>query len=761
MGQFSSEFPRILRRVVQEVLSAGDLKTSLDIMVEQVRREMRTQVCSVYLKDESRQKYVFMATRGLNVDAVGLVTLELDEGLVGLVGERAEPINLEDAQSHPRNRHIVDLGEEPFHSFLGVPIIHHRRILGVLVVQQKEARRFDESEEAFLITLSAQLAGVIAHAIVSGDLSLGGSSSDISSREFRGLSGSPGVGMGTVVVMYPKADLDSVPERRIDDIPREKERFSLAVEETRKEIRGFSDRLGTRLRPGELGLFEAYLQMLDDAEITGEVFAVIEQGQWAQGALRKVIESHVANFEAMEDEYLRERGMDVRDLGIRVLAKLQSTDFEKTDYSAETVLVGETLTATELASVPVEKLKGVISLSGSANSHIAILAEAMGIPAVMGIENFPAEWMDGKPVIVDGFGGSVIATPSKENLAYYEDIVKEEAELIDGLADLADSPCLTKDGHRVGLWVNTGLLTDIARSLGRGAEGVGLYRTEVHFMMNDRFPTEEEQRVIYREHLQAFHPRPVTMRTLDIGGDKSLSYFPIEEENPFLGWRGIRVTLDHREIFIAQVRAMIKANEGIDNYLRIMLPMVTSIAEIDEAQRLISRCYREIIEEGIEVKMPDVGVMIEVPAAVYQARDIAKRVDFLSVGSNDLIQYMLAVDRNNARVAELFQEFHPAVLQALQHVATAAHSEGKPLGVCGEMAGNPSAALLLTAMGYDVLSMNATNLLMVKWALSSFSLEKAKRILNQTLKMDNAYLIKNLVDEELRKAGLGQVIRSR
>ncbi len=211
MGQFSSEFPRILRRVVQEVLSAGDLKTSLDIMVEQVRREMRTQVCSVYLKDESRQKYVFMATRGLNVDAVGLVTLELDEGLVGLVGERAEPINLEDAQSHPRNRHIVDLGEEPFHSFLGVPIIHHRRKLGVLVVQQKEARRFDESEEAFLITLSAQLAGVIAHAIVSGDLSLGGSSSDISSREFRGLSGSPGVGMGTVVVMYPKADLDSVP----------------------------------------------------------------------------------------------------------------------------------------------------------------------------------------------------------------------------------------------------------------------------------------------------------------------------------------------------------------------------------------------------------------------------------------------------------------------------------------------------------------------------------------------------------------------
>jgi len=423
--------------------------------------------------------------------------------------------------------------------------------------------------------------------------------------------------------------------------------------------------------------------------------------------------------------------------------------------------VGETLTATDLASVSSENLKGFISVRGSANSHVAILAEAMGVPAVMGMENFSTEWMEGKSVIVDGFSGSIVVHPGKDHISYYENIVKEEAELVDGLGDLADQPCETTDGHRVKLWVNTGLITDIARSLGRGAEGVGLYRTEVHFMMNDRFPTEEEQRVIYREHLQAFDPRPVTMRTLDIGGDKSLSYFPIVEDNPFLGWRGIRVTLDHREIFIAQVRAMIEANEGIDNDLRIMLPMVTSIAEIDEAQRLISRCYREIVEEGNEVEMPDVGVMIEVPAAVYQARDIAKRVDFLSVGSNDLIQYMLAVDRNNARVAGLYQEFHPAVLQALNNIVHASHAESKPVGICGEMAGNPSAALLLMAMGYDILSMNATNLLMVKWALTTFSLTKAQEILNKVLQMDNAYLIKNYVDNELRQAGLGRVVRAR
>ncbi|MGB0693282.1 MAG: aldolase/citrate lyase family protein, partial [Pseudomonadales bacterium] len=230
--------------------------------------------------------------------------------------------------------------------------------------------------------------------------------------------------------------------------------------------------------------------------------------------------------------------------------------------------------------------------------------------------------------------------------------------------------------------------------------------------------------------------------------------------NPFLGWRGVRVTLDHPEIFLLQIRAMLKASEGLNN-LRIMLPMVSSTAEIDDALRLIAQCYREITEEGTQVEMPDVGVMIEVPAAVYQARDIIKRVDFLSVGSNDLIQYMLAVDRNNAQVAELYQEFHPAVLHALNHVVRAAHAERKPLGICGEMAGNPSAAVLLTAMGFDVLSMNSTNLLLVKHALSHFSFTKAKEILAKALSMDSAYLIKSYVDDEMREAGLGQIVRSR
>ncbi|MCB1646692.1 MAG: phosphoenolpyruvate--protein phosphotransferase, partial [Pseudomonadales bacterium] len=707
-----------------------------------------------------RDRYLFMANRGLNQASVGRVSLDLTEGLVGYVGERAEPVNLDNAPEHPRYHYVEEIGEEPFSAFLGVPIIHHRRVLGVLVVQQREARRYDESEEAFLITLSAQLAGVIAHARATGAL-LNATPENLPASRFRGMSGAQGVAIGTAIVVYPDADLHTVPDRSTDNPDHEIALLREAVAETRNEITEISRKLSDRLKAEELSLFDAYLHMLDDTALGGEIVELIRAGSWAQGALRDVILAHVANFQAMEDPYLRERGTDVLDLGQRVLAKLQSTQDKRLDYPRDTILVGDELTAAMFADVPRDRLLGLVSVKGSGSSHVAILAKAMGIPTVMGVEDLPIHLMEDQPLIVDGFDGVVITHPDADQKSIYQEILREEAALTEGLEELKSKPCVTLDGHRIRLWVNTGLMNDAARSLDRGAEGVGLYRTEVHFMMNDRFPTEEEQKNIYREHLKAYAPRNVTMRTLDIGGDKALSYFPIKEENPFLGWRGIRVTLDHPEIFLAQVRAMIRANEGVNAYLRIMLPMISSTAEVDEAQRLIAQCYREIIEEGAEVEMPDVGVMIEVPAAVYQARDIIKRVDFLSVGSNDLIQYMLAVDRNNSRVAELYQEFHPAVLHALKHVVEAAHAENKPLGICGEMAGNPAAAILLTAMGYDVLSMNSTNLLMVKWAVRSFELSKAKRMLNKVLKMDNAWLIKNYVDEQMRKAGLGRIVRSR
>jgi phosphotransferase system enzyme I (PtsP) len=344
-------------------------------------------------------------------------------------------------------------------------------------------------------------------------------------------------------------------------------------------------------------------------------------------------------------------------------------------------------------------------------------------------------------------------------LARFEEVLDSDRELSKDLESLRDQPCVTLDGHRLPLWVNTGLMADVTRSLEQGAEGVGLYRTEVPFLLRERFPSEEEQRQIYRNQLQAFAPRPVTMRTLDIGGDKALPYFPIEEDNPFLGWRGIRVTLDHPEIFLAQVRAMLKANAGLGN-LRIMLPMICNIPEVDEALDLIHRSHREIVQEGVDAEMPLIGVMVEVPSAVYQARALAKRVDFLSVGSNDLTQYLLAVDRNNARVADLYHAMHPAVLQALVSVAEAAHAEGKSVGICGELAGDPEGAVLLLAMGYDILSMNATSLPKVKKALRNVNLAEAKDLLQEVLQMEDSAQIHSRLQIFLASHGMEQFIHN-
>ncbi|OEC33681.1 phosphotransferase system, enzyme I, PtsP [Pseudomonas cuatrocienegasensis] len=747
-----------LRKIVQEVNAAKDLKAALGIIVQRVREAMGSHVCSVYLLDPETNRFVLMATEGLNKRSIGKVSMAPNEGLVGLVGTREEPLNLENASEHPRYRYFAETGEERYASFLGSPIIHHRKVMGVLVIQQKERRQFDEGEEAFLVTMSAQLAGVIAHAEATGSIrGLGKQGKGIQEAKFVGVPGSPGAAVGTAVVVLPPADLDVVPDKHVDDITAELALFNTALEGVRADMRALSAKMATQLRPEERALFDVYLMMLEDAALGNEVVKVIKTGQWAQGALRQVVSEHVNRFELMDDAYLRERASDVKDLGRRLLAYLQQARQQTLTYPDNTILVSEELSPAMLGEVPEGKLVGLVSVQGSGNSHVAIFARAMGIPTVMGAVELPYSKIDGIQLIVDGYHGEVFTNPSELLRKQYAEVVEEERQLTQGLDALRALPCETLDGHRMPLWVNTGLLADVKRAQERGAEGVGLYRTEVPFMIKERFPSEKEQLAIYREQLQAFHPLPVTMRSLDIGGDKSLSYFPIKEENPFLGWRGIRVTLDHPEIFLVQTRAMLKASEGLDN-LRILLPMISGIQELEEALHLIHRAWGEVRDEGTDVPLPPIGVMIEIPAAVYQTRELARQVDFLSVGSNDLTQYLLAVDRNNPRVADLYDFLHPAVLQALCKVVADAHAEGKPVSICGEMAGDPSAAVLLMAMGFDSLSMNATNLPKVKWLLRQISLGRARELLAQVMTIDNPQVIHSTLQLALRNLGLGRMI---
>lgn len=751
-----------LRKIVQQVTAQGRFSDAVRCLVVEVKQAMDIDVCSIYLLDSGENAYKLAATDGLNAQQVGSAVIPEDLGLVGLVGSRAEPINLEAASEHPRFHYLPDSGEEAFNAFLGVPIIHQGKTLGVLVVQHSKVRRFDESEEAFLVTLAAQLATVVAHATAVGDGAVTGvSEPSLEDATFRGVAGAPGIAIGTVVMVHPVANLDAVPEKEAENPTSELLQLNRALESVRDDIRNIMSEYQESLPSQELALFEAYLHMLDDNALAGDIRSRVQRGQWAQGALKQVIREHVNRFDLMDDPYLRERGADVKDLGLRLLAYLQDIRDKKHRFPPNTVLVGEEVTPSILANVTADRLSAIVSSRGSRNSHMAILARALGIPAVMGAVDLPDYDLEGETLVVDGHYGEVITRPSQKRLRLSQELIEQERMFDEELDELKTLPCITRDGWRVALWVNIGLIGDLTRSLDRGAEGIGLFRTEIPFMSKDSFPTEQEQLSLYREQMETFEPRPVTMRTLDIGGDKNLSYFPIQEENPFLGWRGIRVTLDHPEIFMVQVRAMLKANSGLQGELRIMLPMISNVGELREAKELIKRAHDEVGEEGIVVKPPQIGVMVEVPAAVYQARLLAKESDFLAVGSNDLTQYMLAVDRNNPRVAALYQDIHPAVITALREVARAAHSEQTGIGICGELAGTPVGAVLLMAMGYHVLSMNATHLPKVKWVIRNIKRSDARRMLARVLRMDTAEETEIFMHEQLRQAGLGKVLHHR
>ncbi|MGB0449532.1 MAG: phosphoenolpyruvate--protein phosphotransferase, partial [Porticoccaceae bacterium] len=750
-----------LRNIVQEVNSARSLGEVLSIIVKEVRAAMQADVCSVYLFDESDQRYVLMASEGLRSESIGKVRLGMRKGLVGLVAAKEEPLNLENADKHPNFAYFEETGESPYHSFLGVPIIHHRKVLGVLALQKETLRKFGDEEEAFAVTVCAQLSGAIAHAEATGALRQLASAGRGKSREavFRGIPSSPGVGIGRVVLVSDTADLASVPERFAEDTTAEIGIFRTALKAAKEDMRNLGEGLESKLSSEEMALFEVYIRMLDDRSLGGEVIAAIIAGQAAQSAWSSVILKHVRTFQKMDDPYLRERAADVNDLGKRVLGYLQRNEKKSLPLPRRIILVGEDLSASALADIPVNQLVGVVSVKGSSNSHMAIVGRALGVPTVMGAVDLPWAELEGHELIIDGFSGDVISRASRSMRRLYVQRQREEKQLAKDLEKLRDIPCITPDGVPLSLWMNTGLRQDIAISLKSSAEGVGLYRTEIPFLMRSSFPTEDEQTVIYREQLQAFAPQPVTMRTLDIGGDKDLPYFPIEEENPFLGWRGIRISLDHPEIFLAQIRAMLRASEGLNN-LRIMLPMISSVPELDRALELIDRAYDELLqEEGYSIQRPEVGAMIEVPAAVYQVKELGRRVNFLSVGTNDLTQYLLAVDRNNPRVANLYHALHPSVLRALKAIHEQATSVNCQISVCGEVAGDPLGAVVLLGLGYENLSMSANGLLKVKSMLNQVSKAEARTLARRALRMSDTSSVSVFLSDALNRPELSKLYR--
>lgn len=738
-----------LRSIVQQVSTAEDINQAVALIVEKVKKAMHTQVCSLYLKDQRSERFVFMATDGLNKAAIGKVSLAPKQGLVGLVASREEPINLDNAQQHKAFKLLPDIGEEAFNSFLGTPIMHQGKVLGVLVVQQHESRKFTELEESFLVTVAAQLAGLIAHAQVTGALFTEHEKTKLKQDvHYQGISGANGLAIAKAKLIYETANLHDVPERLCDDIEQEIATFHECVSQVRDDINVLKDGLKSQLSPQEVALFDVYLQMLDEAVLGKDIVAKIKEGFWAPYAVSSVVLTVVQKFQQMDDDYLRERASDVRDLGQRMLAYLQEDNQQKQHYDEPIILIGDELTASMLGEVPPQYLAGLVAVKGSNHSHVAILARSMGVPTLLGVSGLPVQKLDGSTMIVDAYQSQVIVNASQGMQQHYQNALKEEQLSNKGLEQFKDLDATTLDGKSVNLFVNTGLMTDIIHATERGAQGVGLYRSEIPFLMYERFPSEQEQLEVYREQLSIFHPNPVTMRTLDIGGDKALSYFPISEENPALGWRGIRIMLDHPEIFMVQIRAMLRANKGLGN-LKILLPMISNVREFDEAFAMIERAHQELSLDDSEITMPEVGIMLEVPSIIYLLPALKSRVSFLSVGSNDLTQYLLAVDRNNTHVSKLYNFYHPAVLKACAQIASEAAALGIPLSICGEMAGEPMIAVLLMAMGYQNLSMSANQLLKVKALVRFITLEQCQKLLQTALNLDNPhdiedYLFRNL-----------------
>ncbi len=749
----------ILRSIIQEVDTAPDLSKVSEIIVVRVKAALQADVCSIYLADFEQAEWVLMATDGLNVSSVGKVRLKNKEGLVGMVAERVESVNLENATTHPRNRYIEETGEERFHGFLGVPIIRRGTVLGVLVIQQQAQRCYSENEVDLLMTLASTLASAIGHAETHDAVIAFREEPRGGSRSLKGFPGAPGVAVGKAVVVYPPADLDAVPDRPPYHVGKEVQCFLEVVEEVRIEVTELGESVAERLGEEEKAVFDAYAAMVASDTLVGATVERIKEGNWAAGSLRETVREHVQVFDEMEDPYLRERANDVRDLGRLLLKRLQSDGEELFQYSKNAVLVGMEISAVQLMKVPEGRCVGIVSAHGSGFSHVAILARAMGIPAVMGVEDLPVGLVEGSDVIVDGYIGQVYLDPSPAIRQQFVDLAREEAELSEDLNKYRDEPSKSKDGHDFPLFINAGLQDEVLSLAESGAEGVGLYRTEYPFLVRDCFPGEGEQTRIYRKVLEACHPGKAVLRTLDIGGDKVLPYFPIVEDNPFLGWRGVRVTLDHPEIFLQQLRAMLRANAGLGN-LQLMFPMISGVPELNKALALLHQAKTELIEELGKVEPYLVGVMIEVPSAVYQIEHLAQRVDFVSVGTNDLTQYLLAVDRNNEQVAKLYDHINPAVLRALDMIVKGARKYDCPVSICGEMAEDPVCVPLLMGLGVDSLSMSAASVSRIKWVIRSFNMEDARNLLQVAFSYHDATVIRFLMSGALEEKGLGGLVHA-
>ena len=714
--------PRVLLKRLRELMAEPlEPQVRLDRIVTEIASNMVAEVCSIYILRADGVLELY-ATEGLNPSAVHLAQLRLGQGLVGSIAASARPLNLSDAQQHPAFTYLPETGEEIYNAFLGVPILRAGRTLGTLVVQNKTNRVYRDDEVEALETVAMVLAEMIA----TGDLARmarPGVELDLGRPiSLAGLAFNDGVGLGHVVLHDPRIVVTNL---FAEDVERELERINDAISSLRLSIDDMLSRGDVAFEGEHRAVLEAYRMFAHDRGWVRRLEEAIRNGLTAEAAVEKVQSDTRARMIHMTDPYLRERLNDFDDLANRLLRQLMGRDPQTIAQTLpkDAIILARTMGAAELLDYPREHVRGLVLEEGSVTSHVVIVARAMGIPVAGQVKGVVSMAEDGDAVIVDGEDGRVHLRPQADVETAYAEKVKFRATRQKLYREERDLPSVSRDGVDCTLLMNAGLLVDLPQLTESGAAGIGLFRTELQFMVASTFPRARAQEKLYRDVLDAAGGRPVTFRTIDVGGDKVLPYFrdvPVEE-NPAMGWRALRLALDRPGLLRTQIRALLKAADG--GALRLMLPMVTEVAEITQAREIVDREIKHL--SRFDYPLPsrfELGAMLEVPSLLWQLDELMQATDFVSVGSNDLFQFFMATDRGNAGLSNRYDVLSPAFLRALADIVAAGERNGTPVSLCGEMASRPLTAMALFGAGFRIVSMSPASIGPVKAMLRSLDI---------------------------------------
>lgn len=757
------------------ILQSHHLDETLENIVNLIAERAHSDVCSLYLLEDQDDTLVLRATCGLSVEAIGKVQMKIGEGLTGLAVQQRATLAVEEPQNDPRYRYFAGTGEEQFHSFLAIPLFDRNDPLGVMVIQTRARRTFSNDETSTLSTIAFQVASIVVNARLLDTIDrqqdhqglLGpAKSKDTASildtkkqaepqepAVLRGHVAYPGVITGPANLIDEELGFSGIYDEHDVDIEQELAKLDEALRKTRIETLFLEKRVAERLTPDDAAIFHTHLMILEDRGFIEKLHDLIEDNHSAPYALKKVIGSYLKAFSNMEDAYLRERAADMEDIGRRLLSNLLGQKSSSLQLHHAGILVARRLLPSDMAVIDHDKIHGLIIESNETNSHSVIMAKSLGIPALIGVKGAMTMIEPDTELILDANSGCVFLNPSEAILDEYFRLEFDRAQERERLDQLRDKPAFTADGHPIQLRANIGLLSDIEIARRNGAEGVGLYRTEFPYMARSSFPNREDQYQLYRKVIEGFEGSPVTIRTLDIGGDKVLPYFNHpQEDNPFMGWRSLRISLDHRDIFQTQIEAILMA--GIHGPVRLLFPMISNLDEIRICQQLVTDAMAKLQQDKVEFTNDiPLGAMIEVPAAVRLAPHLAAEVDFFAIGTNDLIQYMLAADRSNPLVQNYYDPLHPAVLSALADLSEVAKLARIDLCLCGEMATDNSCLYALIGLGIDQFSLSAPYIPLLKDFLGKVSMADARKVAAEILQMSNSRDIRSRISLALGNQG--------